>query len=183
MDQFLASITLFASNFAPQGYLFAAGQILSISSNTAVFSLVGTTYGGNGTSTFALPDLRGRAPIGQGQGPGLSNYVLGQAGGTESVTITQDQMPAHSHALNVAAGPGTVLPGTTTYLAAGNITGSGPNATILDMYTPGGTNVGTTALYPGSISTVGGGQPVGILQPYLAISYIFAMTGIFPARN
>jgi microcystin-dependent protein len=183
MDPILAMIFAFGSNFAPQGYLFCSGQLLAISSNTAVFSLLGTTYGGNGQNNFALPDLRGRAPIGQGQGPGLSNYVLGQAAGVENITLTINQMPAHTHALNVSGNPGSVIPGTTTYLAAGNVTGSGPNATVLDMYAPGGTNVGTTALYPGSISTVGGGQPVSILQPYLAISYIIAMTGIFPARN
>jgi microcystin-dependent protein len=180
MDPLLAMIFAFGSNFAPQGYLFCSGQLLAISSNTAVFSLLGTTYGGNGQTNFALPDLRGRAPIGQGQGPGLSNYVLGQAGGVESVSISISNLPAHTHQLNANTLPGSAVPGTTTYLAAGPPTGSGPNANVLNIYTA---NAPNTTLSPGSISTVGGNQPVSLLQPYLAISYIIAMNGIFPTRN
>src|SRR6478672_10112699 len=96
-EPFLAEIIMFAGNFAPRGWAFCQGQILSIAQNTALFSLLGTTYGGNGQTTFALPDLRGRVPVGTGQGPGLSNYDLGQVSGSESVTLTVSQMPAHNH--------------------------------------------------------------------------------------
>jgi microcystin-dependent protein len=180
MEVDLALIFAFASNFAPQGTLFCSGQLLSISSNTAVFSLLGTTYGGNGQSTFALPDLRGRAPIGQGQGPGLSNYVLGQAAGTESASILVSNLPAHSHPLNANGSiPNTATPGS-TYLAGGPVTGSGPNASQIKTYT---TSAPNTTLGNGSIGNTGSNIPLNILQPYLAISYIIIMNGIFPSRN
>jgi microcystin-dependent protein len=176
----LAMIFLFGGNFAPQGFLFCSGQLLAISTNTAVFSLLGTTYGGNGQNNFALPDLRGRVPVGQGQGPGTSNYVLGQASGVETVTLTVNQMPSHSHLVNVNNGSGNTAPGTTTYLSAGPLTGSGPNAAVLNTYTA---NANNTTLNPNSIATTGGGQPFSILQPYLALSYVIAMVGVYPTRN
>jgi microcystin-dependent protein len=182
MDPLLAMIFLFGSNFAPQGYAFCSGQLLAIASNTAVFSLLGTTYGGNGTNNFALPDLRGRVPLGQGQGPGLNNYTLGQSAGSETVTINATQMPPHSHQVNVNLGPGSAPPGSTTYLSAGPSSGSGPNASVLNIYTTGA-NIGNTAINPGTIAMAGGGQPFTILQPYLAISYVIAMQGVFPTRN
>jgi len=181
MDPLLAMIFLFGSNFAPQGYLFCSGQLLAISSNTAVFSLLGTTYGGNGTNNFQLPDLRGRAPIGQGQGPGLSNYVLGQASGTETVALNISNLPSHSHSFNVNNAAGTTgVPGTTTYLSKAPSTGSGPNAVVQNFYT---TTAPNTTLSLSAIGTTGSGTPVSVLQPYLAISYIIAMNGIFPTRN
>jgi microcystin-dependent protein len=176
----LAMIFLFGSNFAPQGYAFCQGQILSINSNTALFSLLGTTYGGNGTTNFQLPNLQGRAPIGFGQSAGTSNYSLGQSGGVETVTLNTNQIPAHSHLVNVNNGSGNTAPGTTTYLSAGPLTGSGPNATVLNTYT---TNANNTTLNPNSIALAGGGQPFTVVQPYLAISYIIALTGVFPSRN
>lgn len=177
----LAMIYLFAGNFAPSGYQMCNGQILAISTNTALFSLVGTTYGGNGQNTFALPDLRGRVPIHEGQGPGLSLYNLGQAGGTESVTLTTAQIPSHSHAFNVNAGIGTTAsPGSTTYLSAGPVTGSGPNASLLKTYTTSASNI---SLGPNTIGATGGTQPHSIIQPYLAVTYVIAMQGVYPSRN
>ncbi len=176
----LAMIYLFAGNFAPSGYQMCNGQIIAISTNTALFSLVGTMYGGNGTNTFALPDLRGRVPNHQGQGPGLSPYIVGQVGGAETTTLTPNQLPSHSHAFN-AGGPGTTgTPGSTTYIAAGPGTGSGPNATQLKTYTTTGPS---GALIPNSIGATGGGQPFNIIQPYLTITYVIAMQGVFPSRN
>jgi microcystin-dependent protein len=181
MDPLLAMIFAFGSNFAPQGFLFCSGQLLAISSNTAVFSLLGTTYGGNGVNNFALPDLRGRAPIGQGQGPGLSNYVLGQAAGTETVPILINNLPSHTHTLNANTAAGTTgVPGTTTYLSKGPSTGSGPNATVENIYT---TTAPNTTLAANAIGLTGSSVPLPNLQPYLAISYIIAMNGIFPTRN
>jgi len=176
----LAMIFLFASNFAPQGYLFCQGQTLAISSNTAVFSLLGTTYGGNGTTNFQLPNLQGRAPIGFGQSAGTSNYVLGQSGGVETVTLTTSQIPSHSHLINVNSSPGGAAPGTTTYLAAGPSTGSGPNASVLNIYTASSPNA---TISPSTVATTGGSQPFTVVQPYLAVSYVIAMTGVFPSRN
>jgi microcystin-dependent protein len=181
MDPLLAMIFAFGSNFAPQGFLFCSGQLLAIAPNTAVFSLLGTTYGGNGTTTFGLPDLRGRAPIGQGQGPGLSNYVLGQSAGVESVSILISNLPQHTHALNANTAAGTTgVPGTTTYLSKGPSTGSGPNATVENIYTTAAPN---TTLAPTAVGLTGSNIPLSILQPYLAVSYIIATQGIFPTRN
>jgi len=181
MEPLLAMVFPFASNFAPQGYLFCSGQLLAISSNSAVFSLLGTTYGGNGTSNFALPDLRGRTILGQGQGPGLNNYTLGQAAGVESISLLANQLPQHSHPFNVNNALGnTAAPGTTTYLSASPATGSGPNATSLKSFT---TTPPNTTLAVNAVGTTGSNQPVSILQPYLAMSYIIAMVGTFPTRN
>jgi microcystin-dependent protein len=185
----LAMIFLFASNFAPQGYALCNGQILAISTNTALFSLIGTFYGGNGQNNFALPDLRGRAPIhtggNSGQGPGLSAYVLGQFGGVENVTLTQSQMPVHNHTFiaNKSAGTSAVPVSGTTYLSAGPSTGSGPNAAELKTYTTDTNEGNVVPLIPGAISTVGGSQPHTNIQPYLAVNYVIALQGVFPSRN
>ena len=185
MEADLAMIFLFASNFAPSGYALCNGQILSIAQNTALFSLIGTFYGGNGQNTFGLPDLRGRVPVhtggNSGQGPGLSVYVLGQFGGTETVTLNQQQLPAHSHALNVNNGIGTTAtPSSATYLSAGASTGSGPNASQLKSYTTVPNNV---SLAPQTVGNSGGNQPFQVLQPYLCVNYVIALQGIFPSRN
>ncbi len=181
MDPLLTMIFAFGGNFSPQGYLLCSGQLLAISQNTAVFSLLGTTYGGNGTTNFALPDLRGRVPIGWGQGPGLSNYSLGQAAGAETSSILISNLPSHTHTLNANTAVGTTgVPGTTTYLSKGPSTGSGPNATVENIYT---TTVPNTTLAPNAIGSTGSNIPLPILQPYLAITYIIAINGIFPTRN
>ena len=170
---FLGEIKMFGGNFAPRGYAFCSGQILPIAQNTALFSLLGTTYGGNGQTTFALPDLRGRVPVHQGQGPGLSPYDLGQVGGTETTTLTVNQMPSHNHFIAANSGPGTTAaPASNAALAA---------STARDrLYTTNATN---TNLAPASLSPTGGNQPVSILQPYLVINFIIALEGIFPSRN
>jgi len=180
MNPDLAMIFLFASNFAPSGFQYCSGQLYAISQNTALFSLLGTTYGGDGTSTFQLPNLQGRVPVGIGSSAGTSNYVLGQSGGVETVTLTINQLPSHSHVVNVNNGSGNTAPGTTTYLSAGPLTGSGPNATVLNTYTA---NANNTTLNPNTIAVTGGGGAFGVVQPYLALSYVIAVQGVFPSRN
>lgn len=173
-EPFIGQIIIAGFNFAPRGYATCDGQILSIAQNAALFSLLGTTFGGNGQTTFALPDLRGRVAINQGQGPGLSTYVIGQQGGTESVTILSSQMPAHTHTLNANAGSGnTATPGSGTVLAASSTRGT-------NNYSSAGAN---TALAPTSVSAAGNSQPVSVIQPYLAVNYSIALQGIFPSRN
>ena len=170
-EPFLAEIRMFAGNFAPQGWAFCNGQIMSIAQNTALFSLVGTTYGGDGQTTFALPNLQSRVPIHWGQGPGLSNYVWGEQIGTETVTLLSTQMPSHNHSLaaTTVAG-GTATPSTGTVLANShttNIYGANPN----------------TTLSPQAISQAGGNQPHNNIQPVLAVSFIIALEGIYPSRG
>ncbi|MBO9592056.1 MAG: phage tail protein [Niabella sp.] len=173
MEPFLSMIVLFGCNFAPRGWAFCQGQILSIAQNTALFSLLGTTYGGNGQTTFALPDLRGRVPIGFGQGPGLSNYVLGQVGGTENVTLTINQIPAHTHALMATAEAGDTSDPTGAFPA---------NTGALDKeYKQAPVN--KIAMNAAAVETKGGSQPHTIMQPYLALNYCIALEGIFPSRN
>lgn len=169
-EPFLAQITLFAGNFAPRGWAFCDGQILPIAQNTALFSILGTTYGGNGQTTFALPDLRGRVPIGPRQGPGLSFYDLGEVGGVESVTLTNNEMPAHNHAgVNGAnSGQGTSNRPGNRFPARG-----GSYADTADTALGGGAGGGIA----------GGSQPHGNRQPYLGLNYIIALEGIFPSRN
>ena len=175
-DPFLGEIRIFAGNYAPNGWALCQGQIMAISQNAALFSILGTTYGGNGTTTFALPDLRGRLVLGMGQGTGLSNYVEGQVGGSETVTLTTQQMPAHSHSV-AASQSGTVTTpkgGVPAQAVAVGPT-SGPK-----VFAP--TSDGTT-MSNTMIGMTGGSLPVTIQQPYLVINYIIALTGIFPSRG
>jgi microcystin-dependent protein len=170
-EPFLGEIKLVPYNFAPRGWAFCDGQILSIAQNTALFSLIGTTYGGNGQTTFALPDLRGRVAIEVGQGPGLSNYDLGQVGGEESHTLTQGEMPAHTHVAAADASNGS----------ADTPTGLLPARNPAGIPAYGGTaNAALSAL---AIAPAGGSQPHNNLQPYLGLHYIIALEGIFPSRN
>jgi microcystin-dependent protein len=172
LEPFIAGIVIFAGNFAPRGWAFCNGQILSIAQNTALFSLIGTIYGGNGTTTFALPDLRGRIPIQPGQGPGLSNYTLGQMSGTETRTLLTTNMPAHSHTLNAVSEAGDASSPAGAFLA---------NTGTLDKeYKATGTNVAMNTL---AIGPTGGSQPFSIVQPYLCVNYIIALVGVFPSRN
>jgi len=180
-EPFVGGIYIVGFNFAPNGFQMCNGQLLSISQNTALFSLLGTTYGGNGTSNFQLPNLQGRVPIHQGQGAGLSPYVLGETLGVESVTLLSSQMPSHAHLVNANKEAGTTAtPGSTTYLAAGPSTGSGPNSSALKTYT---INANDATLHPNSIAATGGNQPHENRQPMLVVNYIIAMVGIFPSRN
>jgi microcystin-dependent protein len=165
-EPFLGMIILFGGNFAPRGWAFCNGQLLAINQNTALFSLLGTTYGGNGTTTFALPDLRGRVPLHFGQGPGLSSYVEGQVGGVENVTLLANQMPAHTHSQPATAGDETTNRPNAAVPARGGVYASSPD----------GSNLAAT-------TSAGGGQPHTNLQPYLTLNYCIALEGIFPSRN
>ena len=184
-DPFLGQLMLVPYNFCPRGWSNADGQILSIAQNTALFSLLGTTYGGNGQTTFALPDLRGRVPISQGQGPGLSNYVEGQTSGTETVTLTVNQMPTHNHAatatalIRVVGGqqantPNPLRNSFATTGTANTYSTAAPTANYMDA-----NNVNAQV----TVGNSGGSQPFSILQPYLALQWCIAVTGIFPSRN
>ncbi|GAA4363072.1 tail fiber protein [Hymenobacter saemangeumensis] len=180
MDEFIGIIKIFAGNFAPRGWAICDGSLLPISQNTALFSLLGTMYGGNGTTTFALPDLRGRVPVGVGQGPGLSPYTQGQLSGSENVTLTTGQMPAHNHLLNGSSTPGTTDALAGNFLALPNgTTNNTEEAVTVHAYGP---SANVTA-NPAAIGAAGGNQPVPVLQPLLAINYIICLEGIYPSRN
>ena len=167
---------MFGGTFAPVGWAMCNGQLLAISQNTALFSLLGTTYGGNGVSTFALPDLRGRVPIHLGQGPGLSPYVEGQLGGTENVTLVTSQLPNHSHTVN-----GVVSGGNQASPAGGSLA---VESTGTSLNYANSSTTPTTAMHPAMIPPSGGGnQPHTNIQPYLCVNFIIALQGIFPTRN
>lgn len=191
MDQLLATILLWPVNFNPTGWAFCQGQLLAISQNTALFSLLGTTFGGNGQTTFALPDFRGRVPVGTGQGPGTSNYTLGQTGGSENVTLTINQMPAHTHSVSVTV---------TVKASNAQATSSAPTATVNTPAAPYDTlNANAIAGYnnqapntalnigggvaTGTSGVTGGSQPFPIMQTYLAMNYIIALQGVYPSRG
>ena len=177
-EAFLGEIRMFAGNFAPRGWALAQGQILPIAQNTALFSILGTTYGGNGQTTFALPDFRGRAPVGWGQGPGLSNRDLGEQGGTETNTQTINEMPMHTHTAvaTASSAPGTHIRPQGRLLAKVD-PNTGPN-----IYTPG---PGDVALAPEAVTIgpAGGSQPQNNMSPYLGMNFIICLEGIFPSRN
>lgn len=174
-DPFIGAICVMASNFCPRGYAPAAGQLLPISQNTALFSLLGTNFGGNGQTTFALPDLRGRSAVGDGAGPGLSPVNVGESGGQEQVSITANQMPAHSHSTQVR---GTAATGNTDSPVAA-VAARLPRSNI---YSSGAADaaMGSSAVVVGSS---GNGQPVPVRNPYLGLTHCIALQGIFPSRN
>ena len=180
MDPFLGQITIFGCNFAPVGWALCQGQTLSIAQYTAVFSLLGTNFGGNGVNNFMLPDLRSRAPLSFGQGPGLSNYAIGETGGAEGVVINSGSYPAHSHGLFAAASTGTGnAPG--GLIEAEGQTGGRGGAVNLALYSASGT---ATTLAPAALTAAtGGGQAHNNVQPYLALNFCIALQGIFPARS
>ncbi len=171
-NPYLGEIRMFGGNFAPRGWAFCNGQILPISQNTALFSLLGTTYGGNGTSTFALPDLRGRVPLHFGQGPGLSSYSEGQIGGAESVTLISTQIPAHTHPVNAATTGGNQASPANGFPAVES-TGTSLNYS----------SASNTTMSASMIASNSGGQAHENRQPFLAVNFIIALQGIFPARN
>lgn len=174
-DPFVAEIRIFPFNFAPKGWAFCAGQLMPISQNTALFSLLGTTYGGDGKSTFALPDLQGNAPIHQGQGPGLSLYDLGQIGGEQFVTLISSEIPAHAHNVGMAnaANGDSVTPVGCTWAQAPSGRGA------LFVYNPGPP---TAKMLATSILPAGGSLPHNNMQPYLTLNFCIALQGVFPAR-
>ncbi len=164
-DPFLGELRLFPYTFSPQGWAACDGQLLPISQNTALFSLLGTTYGGNGVTTFALPDLRGRVPVHQGQGPGLSDRTLGEQDGAEATTLTTAQLPAHTHLPAVSSAEAS------TNRPAGAVPARGGE------YAPTPDGSGAPS------SPTGGSQPVPLLQPYLVLRWCIALNGIYPSRS
>jgi microcystin-dependent protein len=170
-DPFLGTIRLVGFNFAPIGWALCQGQALPISQNTALFSLIGTTFGGDGVQTFNLPDLRSRVAVGQGQGPGLSSYVQGQTGGQEGVALTIQQAPMHSHALMAAGTATTPNPGPSLALGTPDV--------AVRLYGSGS----PTPLASSSIGNFGGSVSHENRQPFLALNYIIALQGIFPTRS
>lgn len=176
-DPLIGSIFLFAGNFAPRGYALCNGALLSIQQNAALFSILGTTFGGNGTTTFGLPDLQGRAPIGSGSGAGLSPVQLGEKSGSQTVTLTSANVPAHTHPLLASPDTGTVATPTGNALAA---TGDGQGGSLPSFAT---TAPNQTMAAASIGANAGGGVPVSIRNPYLGITYIIATQGIFPSRN
>ncbi|CAN7636509.1 tail fiber protein [Aquipseudomonas alcaligenes] len=191
MEPFIGEIKMFGGNFAPRGYAFCAGQIMAISQNTALFSLLGTVYGGNGQSTYGLPDLRGRSPVGQFQGPGLSMIDLGEVGGTESVTLIQSQMPIHTHlatgtsTLSAAGTPTSpaLAPSATNSVLGGSVGGSASAAAIWSTVMANPIPLTNPSTVNVTVQTAGGSQPVGLRNPYLGVNFIIAMEGIYPSRN
>ncbi|WP_062065261.1 phage tail protein [Cellvibrio sp. OA-2007] len=209
-DPFLGEIRMFAGNFAPRGWALCQGQLLPVSSNSALFSILGTTYGGNGTTTFALPNLQSRAPVGIGTGAGLSHVDLGQLGGVENVNLTTNQLPVHTPTatftgnessvtatVDVATTTATAMvppaAGVTTYLSAtaakagptnvafsGLFTGTAPDSTKASL---GGVQGSVTPTGTVTVNPIGEGQSVGIRNPYLGMNFIIALEGIYPSRS
>jgi microcystin-dependent protein len=176
-NAFIAEIRIFGFSFAPRNWAFCDGQLLSISQNTALFSLIGTFYGGNGTTNFALPNFQGRTGVQQGTGPGLSNYVVGEQSGVPNVTLSQGQLPLHNHAVNTVT-PSTVTQELHAPTPAAFLAGSNPEMMFNDSTPSPATN-----LAPGAIAAAGGGQPHDNSQPYLVLNFCIALQGIFPSRN
>ncbi len=180
-EPFLSMIEAFGFNFAPQGWALCAGQTLPIAQNQALFSLLGTTYGGNGATTFNLPDLRGRIPVGFGQGPGLSPYSLGQAGGQETHQLVSAEAPSHAHTLNAVSNGqsnGANLPSGTVLMGSGyGIETNNPIENIYSSAAPSAA-MGTNAVGP-----AGGNAPHENRMPFLTINYCIALQGVFPSRN
>jgi microcystin-dependent protein len=174
-EPFLAQITMFAGNFAPRGWAFCDGQLLSINQNPALFSLLGTTFGGDGRTTFGLPDLRGRTAIGPRSGPGLTDHRLGEKGGTETVTLNESQIPGHSHtatAVGTDATGNSETPGGNTWASRSRDRDYSSNAPDANM------KAGSV-----TIANTGGGQSHPNMQPFIAINHIIALVGVFPSRN
>jgi microcystin-dependent protein len=175
-EPFLGEIRMFAGNFAPRGWAFCDGQLLPISQNSALFSILGTAYGGNGISDFGLPDLRGRVPIHEGQGPGLNNRALGSKGGAENTIIGTENLPAHNHNLTLQGSSNTA----TDTAPAGKVpANSGDTRRKLYADATNLTSMGAA----GSISNTGGGQAMSNMQPYQTVNYIIALQGLFPSRT
>ena len=175
-NPFIGQITMFGGNFAPNGWAFCDGQLVPISEYDSLFSVIGTTYGGDGQNTFALPNLNGRLPIGTGQGPGLSPRTLGEAAGTETSTVSLGQMPGHTHALtlNASSGPGNSASPAAAVLAVADgaryASGTAPNAGLAGPSIALG-------------NSLGGGVPHDNLQPFLAVNFIISLYGIFPSQS
>lgn len=171
-DPFVAEIRIFPFNFAPRGWAWCDGQLLPLSQNTALFSLLGTTYGGNGKSNFALPDLQGRAPMHPGQGPGLSLHDLGETGGSETVTLLESEIPVHAHTLRATIDDGDIqIPAPDRSLA---------KSTGLNAYV---NSASLSSMAPEGLVPAGGDQPHNNMQPYLTFYFCIALQGVFPPRG
>ncbi len=183
MDQYMSSVWLFAFNYAPPGWAQCNGQIVPIAQNTALFSLLGTTYGGDGVNTFAYPDLRGRQVVGAGQGAGLSNIVLGQSSGSASVTISAANMAAHTHG---ATGSVSIL---VNAPRSGGGNTNNPSGNYISTETGTGKGFNSASANPMAASSTPsgpaftGGTPVAIMNPYLTLNYCLAIEGLYPSRN
>lgn len=189
MNPFIGQIIMFGGNFAPRGWALCEGQLLAISTNTALFSILGTTYGGDGRTTFALPDMRGRTPIGPGIGPGLPSYRLGQKSGTPTNTLTTAQIPSHNHSaagrLKVNNTPGiTDQPeGNYPTQAGGRTVATPPVGVQLFTYTNSQNAFGANDGVEVTIGNTGGSQSVNNMQPFQAVNFIIALVGVFPSRS
>ena len=171
-EPFVAEIRIFAGNFAPRSWAFCDGQLLPIAQNTALFSIIGTTYGGDGRTTTGLPNLQGKAPMHPGNGPGLTSRRLGETGGVESVTLSEAQMPAHTHTLGVVPAPGNQDDASNTETLS--------RAVGANLFTP---SANLEAMADETLPSTGGSQPHNNMQPYLAINYIIALQGVYPSRS
>ena len=200
MDIYMGTIVAWAPSFAPKNWMYCQGQILSISSNTALFSLLGTVYGGNGTTTFQLPNLSGRVAVGAGALPGGSTYVIGQASGSEHVSLTISQLPSHTHTAVVSS---LVINSITIKASSQDATDHAPSATANSLAAPiyigdgsqvagfnnsapnTALNVAASGTISGTVTNAltGGNLPIPIIQPYLALNYIICTQGVFPPRN
>lgn len=167
MEPIIGEIKMFAGNFAPRSWALCNGQLLAVNSNTALFSIIGTTYGGDGRTTFGLPDLRGRVPIHFGDGPGVRPYKIGQKGGVESVTLNSNQMPSHHHGL----------------VAGSNVSQSSPSGGLIGSQGAFSSNSPGSTMGSSAVQNTGGGLPHTNLQPYLCINFIIAIHGVFPSRS
>jgi microcystin-dependent protein len=172
-EPFIAEIRIFAGNFAPRNWAFCNGQLLPIAQNTALFSLIGTTYGGDGRTTTALPNLQGRAPMHPGSGPGLTTRRLGESGGAETITLTENQVPQHTHALQASTSPATVNAPTNTTALARSVGG----------FSYKGSGTANATLDTGALLPTGGSQPHNNMQPFLTINFIIALAGVYPSRS
>jgi microcystin-dependent protein len=180
-NPFVGEIRLFAfpSNYVPNGWAQCNGQSLSVSQNSALFALLGTMYGGDGVNTFNLPDLRSRVPVHQGQGTGLSSYALGEETGAESVTLTLNQIPAHSHSVNATTNTGgNVASPQGAYLAVPSAVPRGTTVAPYSTATPA-----NVTLAAATISAAGGGQPVSVIQPVLCLNFCIALVGVYPVSG
>jgi microcystin-dependent protein len=181
-EPFIGEVKLLGFNFPPLGYMTCQGQILSISAYTALFSLIGTTYGGNGQTTFALPDLQGRVPVGQGHGPGLPVYTMGEAAGNTTMSLTTDNLPQHIHSL---ANMHVQIKASSATATEQSANGTFPATTVAAGYAESATNnlfTGGTQI-SGTTDAAGSGMPFSILNPFLCMNFSIAVEGIFPSRN
>lgn len=175
MDPYIGEIRIFAGNFPPRNWAFCNGQLLAIASNTALFSILGTTYGGDGRTTFALPNLQGTVPISQGQGPGLTDRTLGETGGAPTVTLTGETMAAHPHPFTGQQAEADSTSPSNNYVAV--------NRNLFPYTAPDAPGLNLQPMSPAALGPAGGGQPHNNMQPYLGLNFIIALQGVYPPRG